>query len=95
MAYYKKSPSVALELAEEGVAEGFDPYYPCKQRYELVPRTGESVTVKVLDDWEEPTEYPKWERVDYILRLTDFINTLGVSTFVEPHIKTLFIMRDR
>lgn len=88
MAKSKKSPSVALERALRGVEHGFAPFHIPKLKYRLKPNTGESVIIE-CDGYESDSMYSKWEKVDYALRLRDFLDSCGVKAYNKPPIREL------
>lgn len=75
----RKSPSVTLQNVLEGVEREFDPFHVQKVPYHLEEYSILSVKLVVEEEWDAEGRYPKWEKIDYILRLEDFIETLGYA----------------
>lgn len=82
-----KTPQLVLETVLDGVEREFDPFHVQKVDYRLEANTRQSVNLIVNKPWDEDSEYPKWERIDYILRLTDFIETLGTAVHLNQYIR--------
>lgn len=88
MAKSKRPPSVALEKALKGIEQGFSPFNIQKIEYRVLPNTGESVIIE-CDGYESDDEYLKWEKVDYALRIRDFLDAYGVKAYSSPPVRVL------
>lgn len=79
MGSLRSTPSVTLQNVLDGVEREFDPFHVQKIDYRIEENTTMSVNLIVEEDWDAQSRYPKWEKIDYVLRLEDFIETLGYS----------------
>lgn len=87
MGNLRESPEVTLDNVVKGVEQQFDPFHIQKVDYRIEENTVMSVNLVIEEEWETPSKYPKWEKIDYVLRLQDFIETLGYGVNCDTWIR--------